>query len=84
MLALLFCLSQLCIYLEGVDQKSNRIENLLEDVIEQKIAEGNGSQMVDVVLLDLTLSSVHNSVFRGNGERGVKGPWQHARKCRFR
>lgn len=64
---------------EGVDENGNRIEDLLEEVIEQKIAEGNGSQMVDVVvLLDVAPSSVHNSVFRGNGGGGVRGPWQHA------
>jgi len=49
---------------EGVDKNKNRIEDLLEDEIEQKIAEGNGSQLVDVVvLLDAIPSSCVHRVY---------------------
>jgi hypothetical protein len=36
---------------QGFDENSDRVEDLLEEEIEQKIAEGNGSQLVDVVVL---------------------------------
>lgn len=64
---------------EGVDKDGNRIEDLLDAEIERKIAEGNGSQRVDiVVLLDIPPSSAHTSAFRGNGGGEVRGPWRHA------
>ncbi len=64
---------------EGVDENDNRIEDLLEEEIEQKIAEGNGTQLVNViVLLDVAPSSSHSSVFHGNGGVGVRGPWRDA------
>jgi subtilisin family serine protease len=64
---------------EGVDEDGNRIEDLLDVEIEQKIAEGNGSQLVDVVvLLRMPPSSVHTSAFRGNGGGEVRGSWRHA------
>jgi hypothetical protein len=64
---------------EGVDIDGNGIEDLLDDEIELKVAEGNGSQLVDiVVLLDAAPSSVHTAAFRGNGGGEVRGPWQYA------
>jgi len=64
---------------EGVDKNNNRIEDLLEEEIEQKIAEGNGTQLVNiVVLLDATASSRHTSIFRSNEGTGLRGPWRHS------
>ena len=64
---------------EGVDKNNNRIEDLLEEEVEQKIAEGNGTQLVNVaVLLDTAPASSHVSVFERSGGAGVRGPWRHA------
>lgn len=66
---------------EGVDKNNNRIEDLLEEEIEQKVDGGNGTQLVNVVvLLDAAPSSGHTSIFEVGGGLGLRGPWQHAVK----
>ena len=64
---------------EGVDKNFDKIENLLEEEAEQKIAEGNGTQLVNVVvLLSVAPSSSHFSVFQSHGGGEVRGHWVHA------
>lgn len=53
----------------NVDKNGNRVEDVLEEEIAQKIDEGNGTQLVDVVvLLNAAPSVVQTSFFaRSNG-----------------
>ena len=62
-----------------VDKNNNRIEDFLEMEMQQKIGEGNGSQLAEVVvLLNETPGFVHTSIFRRNNGSVARAPWQHA------
>lgn len=64
---------------EGVDGNGNRVEDLLEWEVEQEVSGGNGTHLVDVVvLLSSAPSSSHLSVFQSLGGGEVRGPWRHA------
>jgi len=64
---------------QHVDENGNKIEDVLEEEIQQKVAEGNGSQFVKVVvLLNAPVSSVHNSIFTGFNGTLDNGPWKDA------
>jgi subtilisin family serine protease len=66
---------------EGVDVNGNKIEDLLEQEIEESLAAGNGTQLVSVVvLLNVAPSSSHTSAFHGAGGIGAGKSWQHALK----
>lgn len=62
-----------------IDKNRNRIGDFLEEEMQQKIAEENGTQLVKVVvILNAIPSETHTSAFDKFDGTMTRGPWRHA------